>query len=283
MFIGPAFLLVVLGYIGPTILTFIDSFTNPRTREFIGFANYQKALSNPDVHSALINSLVFWLGIGTTVTIGLAIVLAAMLDQLRPKWEAAMKSVFFMPMAISAVAAAAVWFMMFAYRPNPEPQIGVFNAIINAVTGRPFALLATDAYRLNTLLLVIVTIWLGTGFSMVMISTAIKNVPSETIEAARLEGVSGFKIFRHVVLPQIWPTIITVFTTVALLSFKSFDVVFAMTQGRDSTDVIGNRFYFLLFPLNDEGQAAALVILMFIPALFILWVNLRQQRKMYKA
>jgi alpha-glucoside transport system permease protein len=283
MFVGPAFLFISLGYFVPTILTFIASFTKPRTGEFVGLDNYVRAISNPDVQTALTNSIVFWFGIGSTSTICLAIALAALLDQLKPRWEAASKSIFFMPMAVSAVAAAAVFNLIFAFRPNPEPQIGIVNAIVNAVSGHPFSLLTTDAYRLNTLLLILVTIWLGTGFSMVMISTAIKNVPAETIEAARLEGVGGLRIFQHVVFPQIWPTVITVFTTVALLSFQSFDVVFAMTQGRDNTDVIGNRFYQLLFPLNDEGQASAVVVLMLFPALLIVWLNLRQQKKMYSA
>lgn len=283
MFVGPAFLFVCLAYIIPTILTFIASFTNPRTGNFVGLANYAKAIKNPDVRIAVSNSVFFWLGIGASATIAVAIALAALLDQLKPRWEAITKSIFFMPMAVSAVAASSVWFLMFAFRPNPEPQIGVFNGVLNAITGSPSALLSNDAFRLNTLLLLLVTIWLGTGFSMVMISTAIKNVPSETIEAARLEGVRGFRIFIHVVFPQIWPTVITVFTTVALLSLQSFDVVFSMTNGRDSTDVIGNRFYQLLFPLNDEGQASAVVMFMLIPALFIVWLNLRQQRRMYQA
>ena len=233
MFVGPAFLFVFLAYIGPTILTFIASFTNPRTGHFVGLANYAKAINNPDVRTAVTNSVVFWLGVGATATIGLAIALAALLDQLRPRWEAITKSIFFMPMAVSAVAASAVWFLMFAYRPNPEPQIGVFNGVITLFTNRPIALLSNEAFHLNTLLLVLVTIWLGTGFAMVMISTAIKNVPTETIEAARLEGVGGFRIFRHVVFPQILPSVLTVFTTVALLSFQSFDIVFAMTNGRE--------------------------------------------------
>jgi alpha-glucoside transport system permease protein len=283
MFVGPAFLFVFLAYIGPTILTFIASFTNPRTGHFVGLANYAKAINNPDVRTAVTNSVVFWLGVGATATIGLAIALAALLDQLRPRWEAITKSIFFMPMAVSAVAASAVWFLMFAYRPNPEPQIGVFNGVITLFTNRPIALLSNEAFHLNTLLLVLVTIWLGTGFAMVMISTAIKNVPAETIEAARLEGVGGFRIFRHVVFPQILPSVLTVFTTVALLSFQSFDIVFAMTNGRDSTDVIGNRFYQLLFPLNDEGQASAVVIIMLVPAIIIVWLNMRQERRMHSA
>jgi len=283
MFVGPAFLFVFLAYIGPTLLTLVASFTNPRTGQFIGLANYARAINNPDVRTAVTNSVVFWLGVGATATIGLAIALAALLDQLRPRWEAITKSIFFMPMAVSAVAASAVWFLMFAYRPNPEPQIGVFNGVITLFTNRPIALLSNEAFHLNTLLLVLVTIWLGTGFAMVMISTAIKNVPAETIEAARLEGVGGFRIFRHVVFPQILPSVLTVFTTVALLSFQSFDIVFAMTNGRDSTDVIGNRFYQLLFPLNDEGQASAVVIIMLVPAIIIVWLNMRQERRMHSA
>jgi alpha-glucoside transport system permease protein len=283
MFVGPAFLFVSLAYIIPTILTFISSFTDPRTGEFVWFENYARAFANPDVQTALTNSIVFWIGIGATGILFFAIILAALLDQLSSRWEAIAKSIFFMPMAVSAVAASAIWYLMFAFRPNPEPQIGLFNATINAVTGQPFSLLTTDTYRFNTLLLILVMIWLGVGFSMVMISTAIKNVPSETIEAARMENVSGFRIFIHVVFPQIWPAVIAVFTTVALLTFQSFDIVFAMTQGRDGTDVIGNRFYQLLFPLNDEGQASSLVMIMLLPALLVVRLNLRQQRKLYEA
>lgn len=283
MFIGPSFLLISLGYLFPTALTIVTSFTNPKTGAFIGLDNYIKAAQNVDVQTAVVNSLFFWLGIGATTTILIAILLAALLDQLRPRWEAITKSIFFMPMAVSAVSASAVFTLMFAYRPNPEPQIGIVNAVINAVTGHPVALLTTEVFNLNTLLLIMVTFWLGTGFSMVMISAAIKNVPQETVEAARLENVGGVRIFRHIVFPQIWPTVMVVFTTIALLSFQSFDVVFTMTNGRDGTDVVGNRFYQLLFPLNDEGQAAALVVFMLLPALAIIWLNLRMQRRAYAA
>lgn len=279
MFVGPALLLLAGAYLVPALLTVQESMLDRRTGEFVGLDNYVRAASDAGVREALFNSLVFWLLIPALVIITLGILFAALTDQLRPRWEALAKSVIFMPLAISSIGAAAIWFLMYAYQPAGQPQIGVFNQIVTQLGGSPIPWLIRDGLHLNTMLLMLIVVWGSTGFAMVMMSAAIKGVPQETIEAARMDGVGGVRTFIHVVLPQIWPTVVVVFTTIALLGFRSFEIVYAMTGGEFGTDVVGNRFFLLLFPLRDRPLAAVVVVLMLLPAIPIIVANIRRQRR----
>jgi alpha-glucoside transport system permease protein len=131
-------------------------------------------------------------------------------------------------------------------------------------------------FKLNSFLLMVIVIWMFTGFAMVSLSAAIKGVPAETIEAARVDGASEGHIFRHIVLPQIRSTIAVMLVTIALLTLKIFDVVYSMTGGRFGTDVVGNLFYTLLFGMRDVSLAAVLVVILLILVIPIMAINIRR-------
>jgi alpha-glucoside transport system permease protein len=190
------------------------------------------------------------------------------------------KSFIFLPMAISFVAASAIWLTsVYAYQAPGRPQTGALNAIVQQFGGTPQSWLSIDEGRLNSLLLMVILIWLQTGFAMVLLSSAIKGVPEDTIEAARIDGATELQIFWKVVIPQIKATIITVFITVLILVLKVFDIVYVLTNGRDNTDVIANQFFNQLFARGEAGLASALVVLLLLAVVPILIYQVRQFRE----
>jgi alpha-glucoside transport system permease protein len=183
-------------------------------------------------------------------------------------------------MAISFVAASAIWLTtVYAYQAPGRPQTGALNAIVQQFGGTAQNWLAVDTARLNSILLMVILIWLQTGFAMVLLSSAIKGVPEDTIEAARIDGATELQIFWKVVIPQIKSTIITVFITVLILVMKVFDIVYVLTNGRDNTDVIANQFFNQLFARGEAGLASAVVVVLLLAVIPILIYQVRQFRE----
>ena len=172
-----------------------------------------------------------------TVVLGLGV--AVLADRLRPRGEKLAKTFIFLPMAISMVGAATIWRFVYEYQPAGTPQIGLLNAIVGMFGKDPVVWLQIDTLHLNSLLLMIILIWTQVGYSMVLLSAAIKGVPEDTIEAGRIDGAGERRIFFRIVVPQIWPTVITVFITVLIGVMKVFDIVYVTTNGDFNTDVIG--------------------------------------------
>src|SRR5665811_2295649 len=195
-----------------------------------------------------------------TVVFGLAV--AVLADRLRPRAEKFTKSIIFLPMAISMVGAATIWRFVYESRPAGTPQIGLLNAILARFGIDPVAWLQLSQAHANTFLLMVILIWAQVGFSMVLLSAAVKGVPEDTIEAGRIDGASEKRIFFSIVVPQIWPTVITVFITVLIIVMKVFDIVYVMTGSNFNTDVIGMRFWTELFTNGNNGYAAAIVAVM---------------------
>jgi alpha-glucoside transport system permease protein len=189
---------------------------------------------------------------------------AVLADRLSAGGEKVSKTLIFLPMAISGVAMAAIWRFVYEVRPQGETQIGLQNAVWTGLGGNPIAWLQEDTFKLNTLFLMIILIWGQTGFAMVLLSAAIKGVPEDTLEAARIDGANERQAFFRVIVPQIWGTIITVFITVLIGVMKIFDVVYVMTGGNFNTNVIAVRFFNELITNGDAGKAAAIVVLLMI-------------------
>jgi alpha-glucoside transport system permease protein len=180
-------------------------------------------------------------------------------------------------MAISFVGAATIW--KFVYDINSTgDQIGLLNGIVTAIGFEPVSWLATQTFQLNDILLMVILIWLQVGFSMVLLSAAIKGVPEETLEAARIDGANEFKIFWLVTVPQIRVTITAVFVTVLILVLKVFDIVYVMNNGRDGTSVIGLDFFRQIFDFGNFGVAAAIVVLLIIAIVPVLIYQIRSFR-----
>jgi len=203
--------------------------------------------------------------------------LAAQLTD-RIGWGNIAKSIIFMPMAISFVGASVIWKLVYDAKPAGEAQIGVLNALYVGITHNdPQTWLTIMPW--NSFLLMVVLIWIQTGFAMVILSAALRGIPEETIEAAVVDGANPFQIFFKIKVPQIIPTILVVWTTITVTVLKVFDIVFAMTNGQWETQVLANYMFDKLFRANDwgVGSAAAMVIMLLVTP--ILFLNIRNARR----
>jgi len=277
VFIGPAILAIGLYLLYPAVRTIILSFANAQSTAWVGLENYTDLLGSRDFQITLVNTLL-WIAIVPAVTVAFGLGIAVLADRLGPQAEKLTKSTIFLPMAISGVGAATIWRFIYETRPKGEPQIGLQNAIITALGFDPVAWLQLDTLRINSFLLMIILIWAQAGFSMVLLSAAVKGVPEETLEAARIDGANERQIFFRVIVPQIWGTVITVFITVLIVVLKIFDIVYVMTNGNFNTDVIAVRFFNELFRSGDNGRAAAIVVMLMIAVLPVVIYQVRHFR-----
>ena len=243
--------------------------------KFVGFSNYTQMLGEPKFWEALRNNF-FWLLIVPAFATVMGLLVAQLTDRI--KWGNIAKSLIFMPMAISFVGASVIFKLVYDFRAAGQEQIGVLNAVYLALGGsEPQTWLTIPG--LNSFLLMVVLIWIQTGFAMVILSAALRGIPEETIEAAIVDGAGPFAIFFKIKVPQIMPTIMVVWTTITITVLKVFDIVFAMTNGQWGTQVLANYMYDKLFRANDwgVGSAAAMVIMLLVTPILV-W-NVRTARK----
>lgn len=276
VFVGPAVVVVGLFLIYPAIQTVVYSFANRDTTEWIGLANYADLFGTSDFYQTLGNNLL-WLLIVPAGSVIIGLLVAVLADKLSARSEKVSKSVIFLPMAISFVGASTIW--RFVYNsPVGDNQIGLLNAIWTTLGFDPVAWIQQSAFNLNDFLLMVIMIWLQAGFAMVLMSAAIKNVPDDTLEAARIDGASEVQVFFRIVVPQIWATMVVVFTTILILVMKVFDVVYVMTNGAFGTDVIGNLFFTTLFEQRDAGLSAAVVVVLMVAVIPVMIFQVRRFR-----
>lgn len=277
VFIGPAFAAITLFLLYPTVRTVLLSFANRDSTEFIGLANYTDLLKDPNFQSTLFNTLL-WIVVVPAVTVALGLGIAVMADRLKPSAEKLSKTIIFLPMAISMVGAGTIWRFVYEARPAGRPQIGLQNAIVTALGSDPVVWLQESSFRLNSFFLMVILIWAQVGFSMVLLSAAIKGVPTETVEAARIDGAGEVEAFFRVIVPQIWATVITVFITVTIGVMKVFDIVYVMTNGNFNTNVIAVDFYNQLFTNGNAGRASAIVVMLMLAVIPIMAYQVRHFR-----
>jgi alpha-glucoside transport system permease protein len=277
-FLLPALAAIGLYLIYPAIQTFVASFANRNTTAFVGFDNYSDLLSSSSFQNTLINTLL-WVLIVPAVTIVLGLLIATLADKLRPRAEKTAKTLIFLPMAISAVGAGAIWRFVYVANPPGQEQIGLLNGIKTALGGDPVGWLTISSGRLNTFLLMVILLWAQAGFAMVLLSAAIKGVPADTLEAARLDGASELAIFFRITVPQIRSTVITVFITVLIGVLKTFDIVYVMTNGNFNTNIIAVDFFNQLFTNRNYGYAAAIVVMLVLVILPVMIYQVRQFRR----
>lgn len=266
-----AFLLLFLVY--PTVQTIVLSFYDATSTNFVGLANYAYVFSDGTMLGALRNNLL-WIVFFTLVTVTLGLIVAVLTD--RVTYESAAKAIVFLPMAVSFVAAGVIWKFMYDYRPPGMPQTGTLNAVVTAVGAEPRAWLI-DAPG-NNLALIAVAVWTWTGFCAVILSAALKGIPTEVIEASRVDGANEWQIFRHVIVPLISGTLAVVTTTMVIFALKAFDVVYVMTNGNYDTDVIANQMYKQLFNVRDFGRAAAIAVVLLAAIVPVMWFNVGRFR-----
>ncbi len=272
VFVGPAVVLLFAYLIVPAAATIVASFTEPGAPE----KTWGFVLTSPEMWLAFRNNII-WLVVGTAGSVGIGLAVAALFD--RVKREALAKVFVFLPLAISMVGAAVIWRFMYAWRPAGEEQIGLVNAVVQGVGGTPRAWMQVSEPPINTLLLIVIMIWLQTGFAMVVLSAALKGVSGEVLEAARIDGANERQLFARIVVPMIKGTIIAVATTVAIAILKVFDIVYVMTGGGFETEVLANRMFVEMFTFRNFGRAAAIAVILFIAVLPIMYVNIRNLRR----
>lgn len=299
IFVGPALALLVwflalpavrtfyislFGRNGPPALPVTMAFTNPAeyfgamAAQFVGLSNYVAVFTDRLMVGALRNNILFWIGIATPLTVIAGLLIAVLAD--RSKFERAAKSLIFMPMAISFVGASVIWNFIYEVSPPDGPQIGLLNAIVVGLGGEPHGWTNyTTIAPWNNLFLVIIVVWLQAGYAMVLFSAAIKGIPEEMIEAARVDGATEIQIFFRIMIPYILGTIITVTTTIIIFTLKIFDVVWVMTGGQYGTDVIATQFYRQSFINRNSGFGSAIAIVLLLAVIPVMIYNLRQLRE----
>ena len=274
LYVAPAFLAIVLYLVYPAILTTINAFKDRSSTEWVGFENFTELFGSPQFRDTLFNTLL-WIVVVPALTVVLGLAVATLADRLGPTGEKVSKTVIFLPMAISMVGAATIWRFVYYAAPAGQPQIGLQNAVLGIFGKDPVAWLQQSGFHLNSFLLMVVLLWSQVGFAMVLLSAAVKGVPLDTLEAARIDGASERQIFFKVVIPQIKGTIITVFITVTIGVMKIFDIVYVMTNGGFNTNVLGNEFWNQLSTNFNNGAAAAIVVILMIAVVPIMWYQVR--------
>ncbi len=277
LFLAPALLALGLYLVYPFFATLWLSLTERLPgNEFrwVGLANYEQMAKDPKFWEALRNNFL-WLLVVPAAATAFGLLAAQLTDRIR--WGNFAKSLIFMPMAISFVGAAVIWKLVYDARPEGSEQIGVLNALYIFFGGdTPQTWLTLPLW--NNFFLMVVLIWIQTGFAMVILSAALRGIPEETIEAAIIDGANPFQIFFKIKVPQIMTTILVVWTTITIVVLKVFDIVFAMTNGQWGTQVLANYMFFQLTRANDWGlgSASAMVIMLLVMPILV-W-NVRNAR-----
>lgn len=270
-FLGPAIVLLAIGLIYPALRTFGLSFLD-RGGNFT-FDNFIWSFTQPAAIRTLVNTII-WVALVPTVSTILGLAYSVFID--RSRGERIYKALVFMPMAISFVGAGIIWKFVYEYKSAGREQIGLLNAIVVLFGGDPVQWLQTDP--INTFLLIAVMIWIQTGFAMVVLSAAIKGIPTEQVEAAQLDGTNAWQRFRNVTVPGIRGSIVVVLTTISIATLKVFDIVRTMTAGNFNTSVIANEMYTQAFRASEVGRGSALAIILFVLVTPIVIYNIRVMR-----
>lgn len=270
VFVGPAMIILAWYLLLPTIRSFYLSLFNPKN-EFILFTNYIKMFSNRNFLIAIRNNIL-WLVFGSGLAVLFGLIIALLAE--RSSFEVPAKALIFLPMAISFIGAGVIWKFMYAYKPAGELQIGLLNAINSLFGIAPNNWLIIKP--LNSILLIMILVWMQTGYAMVLISSAIKGVPVDLLEAARIDGAGEFKIILSIIIPYIKGTVITVATTIMILTLKIFDIVYSMTSGNFDTDVIATLQYKEMFIYKNYNMGSAYAIILLILVFPAIMYNLKQ-------
>jgi alpha-glucoside transport system permease protein len=274
-FVVPALALIAIGLLYPAIVTIYRSFQNNTATEFVGLDNYHTIFTDSGQLRVLRNTFL-WVLLVPTVSTFIGLVYAVLVD--RARMEKFAKGLIFLPMAISLVGASLIWKFVYDYKDKSVEQIGLANQILKSLGFDTYQFLLTEPW--NTLFLIIIMIWVQAGFAMTILSASIKAIPDDIVEAARLDGVSGLKMFRYITVPSIRPSLIVVLTTISITTLKAFDIVRTATGGNFNTSVLAYEFYVQSFRSNNAGLGAALAVIIFVLVLPIVVYNVRQLRKL---
>ena len=275
IFLAPALFFLGVYLVYPVYETFRLSFFNFGGLEFVGFKNYFWAYENPEFQRAVLNNLL-WLLFVPILCVVLGLIVARLADNL--KWGTIAKSLIFMPMAISFVGASVIWKFVYDYRGPESDQIGSLNALVMLFGAEPQAWITIPFW--NNFFLMVILIWIQTGFAMVIFSAALRGIPEETLEAARIDGANEIQIFLKIMIPQILGTVLVVWTTITIIVLKIFDIVLAMTNGQWNTEVLANLMFDWMFRGGgDSGRGSVMAMMIMIAVIPIMVWNIQNFRR----
>ncbi len=275
LFLAPAVAIVGLTLLFPAVSTVVLSFFSSDSSEYVGFDNYATTLTDSVTQVALRNTAL-WVVLLPSLSALVGLMIAVLAD--RVSYGGLVKAALFIPIAISAVAAGVIWTFMYEYQPPFANQTGTMNALVMLVPGaEPIAWIIDEAT--NNYALIAATLWTQAGFAMVIFSAALRSIPDELEDAARLDGATEWKVFRYISLPLLLPTVVVVMTTMTVVALKAFDIVYVMTNGAYGTDVLSTVMYRELFTAKDNGVAGAVATILMIAVLPIMIFNVRQFRR----
>ncbi|UZN02933.1 carbohydrate ABC transporter permease [Cellulomonas sp. S1-8] len=271
-FLGPTLLFLTFGLLYPGLRTFWNSFQG-RGGEFVAFDNYVTAFTEGQFQIVLRNTALWVVLVPLAATL-FGLVYAVLVD--RTRFEYVAKTLIFLPMAISLVGASIIWKFVYEYKPNQGnvQQTGLLNQLLVWLGMEPQQFLLSQPW--NNLFLIVVMVWIQAGFAMTVLSAAVKAIPDDIIEAARLDGLHGLSMFRFITVPSIRPALVVVVTTIAMATLKVFDIVRTMTGGNFNTSVVAYEFYTQTFTARNQGLGAALAVILFVLVIPIIAYNVRQ-------
>ena len=274
-FLLPTVAVLLIGLVYPASRTVYQSFFDAAGSAFIGIDNYTTIFTDSDQLIVLRNTIA-WVVVTPFVATAVGLLYAVLVD--RARLEALAKALIFLPMAISFVGASIIWKFVYEYRPEQGgiKQIGLLNQLLVMLGGTPQQWLLNEPW--NNLFLIVIMIWIQAGFAMTILSAAIKAIPEDIVEAARLDGVGALGMFRFVTVPSIRPALIVVLTTIGIATLKVFDIVRTLTGGNFGTSVVANEFYTQSLQTDNQGLGAALAVLLFILVVPVVVYNVRQLR-----
>jgi alpha-glucoside transport system permease protein len=274
VFVGPAVLILTWFLVLPTIRTAYLSLLDSDSTTFVGLSNFAAVFTDSQMLESFRNNLL-WMILGTFLCVSMGLLIAVLAD--RSRFEPLAKAIVFMPMAISFVGAAVIWRFVYYYQAAGQQQIGLFNAILTGLGGQPQTWIVNQPW--NNFFLIVILVWMQTGFAMVIFSAALKGVPDDLLEAGRIDGANEPRIFFKIIVPYIQGTIVTVTTTILIFTLKIFDIVIAMTGGQYGTEVIATQFYRQFFQNRNFGYGSAIAMVLLIAVIPVMVYNLRQSGK----
>jgi alpha-glucoside transport system permease protein len=274
--VGPALVLLSVFLVYPVINTIVVSFKDRNGDAFVGFDNYKFVFEDESMLRSIRNTAA-WIVVVPLFGVSIGLLFATLADRLR-RGESLAKSMIFLPMAISLAGATVTFGLIYSFRPEGfGTNIGLLNGIKQGLGQSPTPWLQETPW--NNFLLMVIMIWIQTGFAMVVLSAAIKSVPDEIIEAARIDGASELQVFRRIVIPSILPTIVVVTTYMVINALKVFDIVFVSGNAETSeTEVIAERMITWSFRRHDAGVGAAIAVILFLAVIPVMLWNIRRFR-----
>ena len=278
VFVGPCLVILAVFLVYPVFNTILTSLKDARSANYVGLANFRFVFSDSDMLKAIRNTAL-WIVLVPLTAVSIGLLFATLADRLH-RGEAAAKSLIFLPMAISFAGATITWALIYSYRPAGfGSNVGLLNGVMLGLGQNPVKWLELQPW--NNLLLMVIMVWMQTGFAMVVLSAAIKAIPDEIIEAARIDGASEFQVFRRIMIPTILPTVVVVTTYMVVNAMKVFDIVFVQPASAEvnGTVVIAERMIRWFFLNRDAGKGAAIAVVLFIAIVPMMIWNVKRFRE----